>query len=1635
MDSDGRFYVADHYHDVVDVFNFTTAYITQLAEASPNTAGPCHLAVDSGGDLYVNNYHRGVLRYTPSVYPPVSVPPTDYGSGTPIGDAEHSTGVDVDTASGNVYVDNRDHIAVYDSTGAPLLDGGDPLQIGLGTLGDGYDVAVSAFGRVYVPDAADNTVKVYDPAIDADNPVDVIDGSATPAGEFVSLRDSSVAVDRGSGDVYVVDNLQPTHTEQPQGIVHVFASAGAYKGHLKYNIVHGAPTGLAVDNSATATQGRVYVTSGNTHNGGIYAYPPDAATNITPLPPTIPPTPLGGNLLFPTVSIGGPASAGSGISCEGDNCQSLPPEPIDPTLTTLLQGLGNPRIRYRVTPRNCAPLAREARKLARLSRRAKDASRRAGEGKRLQARAARLAKQSRRAARAVKRCRRANRGARSARASSSVFDFSTSVVATESPGAAGVSERSEESGAGATTAADAFGLLPGAAGFDAAVYADGGEAATVAGSHPYQLDFAVGLDQGGEEENLRDWSIDLPAGLLLNPAATPLLCSDAAFDTPRSSPFEPSESGESCDDRSQIGTVEVTTGIGGGETRRFGLFNLEPADGAALQLGASPFGVPLVFDAQLRAGGKEAFGLTLQAIDVPNALQAHDLRLSLWGIPWDATHNTERGDCLNEAEPSFPWAKCSVGEPLQNQPLAFLTLPTECGEPLSFTARVTSWQGPGEFAAQVLNRDSGGSPAAMAGCASLGFDSISLHTEGLLSTKKASSSSGFVFRLRNEDAGLADPRLRIRSHAEKAVVQLPDGVTLNPSLGAGLDVCTPAQLATESAFNPPGAGCPNGSKIGVFSVRVPFYQGILRGSIYLAQPNHPATGASGAENPFDSLLAVYLIAKSADRGLLIRVPGELAPDLGEGTITATFDGLPQLPYTDLEVSFRSGQRAPLISPPRCGAAITQIAMMPSSGGRTDVSSTDSPIDSGIDAGPCPDGSTPPFAPGAVAGGVNSNVGSYTPYFVHLSREDTEQEITSYSLILPKGITGKLAGIPFCPEAAVEAARHRLGFDEIADPSCPAASQVGRTDTGYGVGSALTYAPGRIYLAGPHGGSPLSLVTINAATVGPFDLGTIVIRSAFDVDQRTAQLEIDSTASDPIPHIIDGIPLHLRDVRVYMDRFQFTHNPSSCEPSALVSTLTGSGASFATAVDDSTATVSKHFQLLNCLTLDFRPRLGLRLRGGARRGSYPSLRATFVSRGAEDSNLKRIAVEMPHALFLAQNHIRTVCTRGQFAAERCPQRSIYGRAVAETLLFDEPLRGNVYLRSSQNKLPDLVADLRSGAVRIVVEGRIGPGKHGGILTFFDNLPDAPIDRFTMTLFGGRHGLLQNSSNICNAPPLATVSALGQNNIGARFSSVLRGQCGKKRRGHRADRGRAGNEVTAGASTITQKGNLRVNVSGKLSPRKLPRTEVAPIAVSVGGRISTTDASLPPQLKKLRIELNRNGKLDYKGLPTCRFSRIQPGSSSRALSQCRSSLVGKGSFTANITLAGQEPYPTRGRLLVFNSRRGRKPVLYGHIYSPKPFATSFVIVFKIQRLGKGTYGTALNAPLPKAMDAWGRLTGLEMTLSRRYSHRGKRHSYLSSGCPAPRGFSRAIFPLARTSFAFAGGKELTSVFTDTCKVRNQ
>ncbi|HEU4707516.1 MAG TPA: hypothetical protein VFS64_10030 [Solirubrobacterales bacterium] len=916
--------------------------------------------------------------------------------------------------------------------------------------------------------------------------------------------------------------------------------------------------------------------------------------------------------------------------------------------------------------------------------------------------------------------------------------------------------------------AQAFGI----ASFEATVHGEGQTLDTQAGSHPVALEMSVGLQtEGGgpfSEGDLRDLSLEMPPGLIENPTVVPV-CQQADFLTPRESPWEESLSGESCPDRTQVGTLTVRSSYGGGEERTFGLFDLQPPPGAPSELGANPYGAPIVFVPTIRQSEGE-YGLTLQARDVPQLASITGLTLTVWGVPWNLVHNDQRGDCLNELEPSFGWAKCSVGRPSkpEHAPRAYLTLPTSCEGPLAFTAAATSWQGGSDSRAAAA--------AALGECDSLAFEP---HPFGQLSDPRTTSPSGYAFEIAVDDSGVIEPARRSPSAVRKAVVALPEGVTINPSVGAGLGVCEPARYEAETAASPPGAGCPNESKIGDFEVHTPLVAGTVEGSMFLAAPYR---------NPFGTLIALYLVAKQPQRGVLVKVAGKVEADPASGRLTATFDRLPQLPYSSLVMHFREGQRSPLATPGSCGPHSTSTDLTawrdPNLSRHTDSAVA---IEAGVGGGPCPQG-TPPFNPKASGGTLNSRAGAYSPFYLHLTRTDAEQEITRYSATLPPGLLGKIAGIPYCSEAAIEAARRRSGVEELERPDCPAASKIGHTTAGYGVGSVLTYAPGNLYLAGPYHGSTFSVVAIDSALVGPFDLGVVIVRSAIHVDPASAQVSIDSAGSDPIPHIIDGIPIHLRDVRVYIDRPETTLNPTGCERSSLVSTLSGSGADFADPGDDTSATASVPFQAFDCAGLGFRPRLSLRLRGGTRRGRYPALRAELRPRPG-DANVASAQVALPRSVFLAQGHIGTICTRVQEAHEACPAASVYGWARAFTPLLAEPLEGPVFLRSSDNPLPDLVASLRGGGVgiRVDVDGRIDSYK-GGLRGTFAGIPDAPVSRFVLTLRGGKHGLLQNAANLCAAPQLATARFVGHANRGVAWHPRVKSKCGgkKKRRRHHHSR---------------------------------------------------------------------------------------------------------------------------------------------------------------------------------------------------------------------------------------------------------
>jgi hypothetical protein len=976
-------------------------------------------------------------------------------------------------------------------------------------------------------------------------------------------------------------------------------------------------------------------------------------------------------------------------------------------------------------------------------------------------------------------------------------------------------------GTAASPADATFGLLGGAEGISAKVSGLNGSSATLSGSHPYEASLHLGFKSAGAyaDGDLRDLNITLPAGLLPNTAAV-LECTAAQFHTPRVSPYQSSLSGESCPDESQVGVLGIKSSAAGGQARYFGLFNLASPPGAAGAIGASPFGVPLVFAMGMRPADA-AIGLELA--DFPQEIDVQSLDLTLWGtpggspgnftetMPWTEVspgsferrfervfaHDGERGNCLNEEDPnaffgqrgryvitetqtppappqsnvSYAPGTCAVlgPDPVKEPPHAYLSLPTSCQAPMSWGVSARSWQEP---ANELTAASTGATPS----------DCVEFRSKAKaqLRTDSAASATGFVFNIDiNDGGGLLNEEGRITSPVQRSVVSLPEGLTINPSVGSGLGVCSEAQFALESAASAPGEGCPNNSKLG--EVEVEGLLGVegdpLRGDVFLATPY---------ANPQHTLIALYITARDAERGLFLSSSGKIVPDPHSGRLVASFEDLPVAHYTHFTLSLREGQRAAMVSPSTCGAFDTDLALTPYSGPNTIVhDSSTLLINHGEGGGPCPSGSLRPFTPKLQAGSANAAAGAYSSFFLHMTRTDAEQEITSYSATFPKGLLGKIAGIPYCPEAVIAAAAAKSGTEELERPSCPAASSIGHTLAGYGVGGVLAYAPGGLYLAGPYHGSSLSVVAIDSALVGPFDLGVVIVRSAIRVDPHTAQASIDSAGSDPIPHILEGIPLHLRDIRVYVDRPNFTLNPTSCDVLQSRSTLTGAGSDVFGSGDDVPAAATDRFQVLGCQGLGFKPRFSLRLKGGTTRGRYPALTATYRPRPGQANTAKAI-VTLPGSLFLAQEHLGTVCTTPQLQANRCPADSKLGTAKAISPLLDEPLTGNVYARSSSNQLPDILADIRGRGIEVQLQGKIDAGRDGGLRASFDLLPDAPVTSFQMKLAGGKHGLLVNSENLCASPQIADARFAAQSNASVIAKPKIKVRCKANKHKHKHKR---------------------------------------------------------------------------------------------------------------------------------------------------------------------------------------------------------------------------------------------------------
>lgn len=718
------------------------------------------------------------------------------------------------------------------------------------------------------------------------------------------------------------------------------------------------------------------------------------------------------------------------------------------------------------------------------------------------------------------------------------------------------------------------------------------------------------------------------------------------------------------------------------------------------------------------------------------------------------------------------------GAPADAGGKAFLTNPTDCANealvaPLT-TISANSWQAIALFDTKTV------ALPPVTGCDQLEFDPSFTFRP---STGQAASVTAATAELSLPQEGMLDPQQLASPHLDRSVVTLPRGMVLNPAAAAGLESCSTDEVGLKGTgfampnpirFDLDPVACPDAAKIGVAEVSSPAIEDPLEGTIYLA---------SQGDNPFGSLLAMYIVIDDEKTGIVAKLPGEVVPDPATGQLTAIFDHNPQLPFSSLKLTFRGGgPRSTMATPDVCGDYTTTGSFTPWSApesGPPAGTSDSFTIDQGIGGGAsCPRTKEQrPFSLGFEAGSTNPVAGAHSPFTLRVTRPDGNQELDRISVQTPPGFAATLKGVAVCPDAQLAQALSRNrpghGADELASPSCPASSQVGTTTIGAGVGSQPYYVrTGKVYRTGVYRGAKQSLTFIVPAVAGPFDLGVQVVRTALQVNPTTAQITAES---DPIPQILQGIPLQIRDVRVDIDRPGFALNPTNCEELGVNAQVTGgSGASQA---------LANRFQVDGCRNLGFRPKLQLTYRGQTKRSGNPALRAV-LTQPAGQANIGRTVVLLPVGSQIDNAHVSNPCTRDQYAANACPPGSILGTATAWSPLLDEPLSGNVYFRSNggARELPDIVASLK-GEVDVELVGFIDAVQNrkagtSRVRNTFAVVPDAPVSRFVLNLKGGKVGLIENGKNLCRQVNRATVTMAAHNRRALTTRPAVKTSCKRK-----------------------------------------------------------------------------------------------------------------------------------------------------------------------------------------------------------------------------------------------------------------
>ncbi len=883
---------------------------------------------------------------------------------------------------------------------------------------------------------------------------------------------------------------------------------------------------------------------------------------------------------------------------------------------------------------------------------------------------------------------------------------------------------------------------------------------TQAGSHPFDMTTSFRLNTNSEghiegEDYAKDITVDFPpgfAGSIVSVPECPI--SDLVLR------IGSTTATRGCPTSSQVGVVEVDLGVGLGEETFFPLeiapvYNMVPSDGGTAELAFRVLTVVQPVIVSARTDGD--YGLVAQTRNISQYVPFAGLTMTLWGVPADPRHDAERF-LPQKGVPCF----CISSEPgnEKGEPLAdsapltpYLTNPTKCGQASEYDATFIgdSWVNPGLFD-EIDGRPALSSPhwvtatqsmypVGVTGCNSLSFNpSLRVSPD----TTKADAPSGYTIELHvpqsTAPGDLASPALK------SAVATLPQGLAISPGAADGLQACT--DNGSEPAGSPGneiGFGsdaeprCPHASQVGTVTLTTPLLPSPLEGEVYLSDEH------SGDR------YAVFFVIRG--EGLLIKLKSTVVANPMTGQLTASFLNNPELPFSDFTLHFYGGPRAVFVNPATCGPANTTTDLTPWASGPGGIgdATPSSAFEVSFDGegAPCP--SVQPFAPSFTAGTTSIQAGGYSPFSVTFSRPDEDQEVDHVQVTTPPGLLGTLANVPLCPEP------------QASQGTCPSGSQIGHVIVGVGSGAAPLYLPVRgqpanpVYLTGPYKGAPFGLTFLIPAIAGPYNLGTVVVRAAINVNPTTAALTV---TSDPLPTIIDGIPVQVKTVNVLIDREHFIFNPTNCSPMTVGGSMTS--------LQGATASFSSPFQVTGCGDLAFKPRFTVSTSAHTSRADGASLDARLsFPPGAlgMDANIASVKVELPKALPSRLTTLQKACAAATFEADpaNCPAGSIVGAARAITPTLPATLSGPVYFVSHGGEaFPNLIVVLQGDGVRVDLTGSTFISKVGITSSTFKTVPDVPVNFFELYLPEGPSSALAATGDLCKSKLTMPTTFTAQNN---------------------------------------------------------------------------------------------------------------------------------------------------------------------------------------------------------------------------------------------------------------------------------